>query len=161
MTVEYGSLLKPAPVVCAETGCGLADCQAVGPPTGNGHPRGCTNRCPQCRGRRNKRKGQRTQARAVRGLAIPRSSLSPGHEEFLQGPVRVECKSGAKANVVATAYRNSRTQSDAAKAIGDARAFVAAFSPDGDSRDLYVIRSDELEAAVYALAEAFGYGETG
>lgn len=139
--------------------CGIDDCTAYGQPTKNGHPKGCTTKCPSCRGRRNKRKGQRKQAQAVRGLGIPRSNLSPGHEEFLSGPVRVEVKAGAKANVVNTAYRNSREQSDAAKAIADCRAFVGAFMPDGVSYGLYVIRSDELETAVFALAEAFGYGE--
>lgn len=140
--------------------CGLEDCTAYGTPTKNGHPKGCTSKCPQCRGRRNRAKGRRKQAAAVRGLGIPRSNLSPGHEEFLQGPVRVEVKSGGKANVVDTAYRLSRGQSDAAKAVGDHRAFVAAFMPDRVSYGLYVIRSDELEAAVFALAECFGYGES-
>lgn len=64
--------------------------------------------------------------------------------------VRVEAKSGAQAKTVDTFYRKTRAQSDAAKAEGDTRPYVAAAMPDGVSYGYYVIRSDELAAVLRA-----------
>ena len=148
--------LKADPVVCATDGCGIASCTAVGQPTKNGHPRGCSNKCPQCRGRRNKAKGRKRQAAAVRAVGIPRSSLSPGHEEFLAGAVRVEVKAGAQAGPVWTRFVSAESQSEAARPFGDNRPFVFLAMPDGTSDGLIVFRLSQLDATVMALAEQRG-----
>jgi hypothetical protein len=71
--------------------------------------------------------------------------------------VRQETKAGAKAKTVQTAYRNSRAQSDAAKAVGDNRPFVAAFAADGDGEPYFVIHGKaDLYAVAFALVEEFG-----
>jgi hypothetical protein len=118
--------------------------------------RGCE--CPRCRGKRNRAKGdsKARRARKVLGLA----GANTRHEELWGGPVRVESKAGARdgANAVFTHYRNARNQSEQARPIGDNRRFVAMFCPDGTKHTLYVIRDDDLEAAVFALAESWGFG---
>ena len=140
-------------VECAKDGCGLADCTAYGVATKNGHVRGCTTKCPQCRGRRNKRKGQRKQSSAVRAIGIQRSSLSPGHEEFLPGALRTEVKSGGIAKPVWTKFLASEAQSNAARAVGDHRPFVALFMPDGTKDGLIVFRLSAIAETVQALYE--------
>lgn len=117
--------------------------------------RGCD--CARCRGKRNKRLGQRKQARAVSALGVPRSSLHPGHEEFLGGTVRVEVKSGTKhADPVWTKYRASEAQSEAQRPVGDHRPFVALFMPADSSDGLVVFRLSRLDETLMALAEQRG-----
>lgn len=145
---------KPDPLTCATEGCGLDKCRAVGQPTKTGHPRGCV--CPRCIGKRNKRKGQSKQAKATTALGIPRSSISPGHEEFLGGTVRVEVKAGAQIKPCVTAYLRMEAQSEQARPIGDHRPFVGVAMPDGASWGLVMIRTDKLVDAVAALAEQLG-----
>ena len=113
--------------------------------------RGCGD--PVARGKRNKRKGQRKQAKAATMIGVPRSAMSPGHEEFYGGTVRIEVKAGAQAGPVHTKYLAVRAQSEAARPFGDHRPFVGMFMPDGVGYGLVVFRSDELEAVVAALAE--------
>ena len=151
---EVFSNLKPDPIVCSEGGCGLAKCKASGQPTKIGHPKGCV--CPRCIGKRNKRKGQSKQAKAVTALGIPRTSIHPGHEEFLGGLVRVEVKAGAQVKPAVTAYLRMEAQSELARPIGDHRPFVAVAMPDGASYGVVMIRTDRLDAAVAALAEQLG-----
>lgn len=148
------SNLKPDPITCADLGCGLDKCSAVGQPTKTGHPRGCV--CPRCTGKRNKRKGQAKQAKATTALGIPRSALSPGHEEFLGGTVRVEVKAGAQVKAAVTAYLRMEAQSEAARPVGDHRPFVGVAMPDGASYGVVMIRTDRLTEAVAALAEQLG-----
>ena len=148
--------LKADPIVCAVDGCGLPDCGAVGRATSNGHVRGCTSKCAKCRGRRNRTKGRRKQAAAVRGLGIPRSNLSPGHEEFLGGTVRVEVKSGAQVKPAWTRFRKSEQQSEAARAIGDHRPFAEVLMPDGESDGLVQTRLSSLHEFAVAIVEQWG-----
>lgn len=110
--------------------------------------RECT--CYSCRGRRNRTKGKRTQRTARKGLekvfqtpAGP-SVTATANEETWRLPVRTEVKSGGTAKTVDTFYRNTKTQSDVHKAIGDARPFVAVAMPDGTSDGLAVIRLSDL-----------------
>lgn len=146
--------LKPDPITCVDDGCGLAKCTAVGQPTRTGHPRGCV--CPRCIGRRNKRKGQRKQAKATTALGVPRSTISPGHEEYLGGAVRIEVKAGAQVGPILTRYLAMEAQSEAARPFGDHRPFVAVAMPEKVSWGIVLIRTDRLEDAVAALAEQLG-----
>lgn len=114
--------------------------------------RGCDD--PVARGKRNRSKGDRRE----RGIAkvLMASGANTRHEEHRGGPLRYESKAGAKAKPIRTAYLNSRAQSDAAKAMGDNRPFVAAFAPDGDGHSYLVVRDDDLVAVAFALVEEMG-----
>lgn len=118
---------------------------------GRGRVKECGD--PVGRGLQAKRKGSRAQARATTALGIPRSSLHPGNEENLGGAVRLEVKADAKANVVDTAYSKTEAQSEAQRAIGDHRPFIAVFKPDEKPYSLIVIRTDRLAETVAALVE--------
>lgn len=114
----------------------------------------CTRkcRCRRCRGGANKRKGARGQVAAMRALGVPASTIHPGHEELVQGlAVRWEHKSGHQSSPVITRYRLSKAQSEAQRARGDTRPFVATFSHDG--LQLAVVDLEDLQAVVWALAE--------
>lgn len=114
--------------------------------------RGCGD--PVARGKRNRTKGDRRAAKARKTLGLVGANTR--HEEHLGGPVRYENKAGAQVKPILTRYLAARSQSEAARPIGDNRPFVFSASPDGCSYDLFVIRSDDLEAVVFALAEAWG-----
>lgn len=111
--------------------------------------KGCGD--PSARGRRNKTKGQRKQAKAVTLLGIPRSALHPGHEEFLGGAVLTEVKAGGQVSPVATQYRKAREQSDRNRAIGDVRPFVFIAMPDGETDGIAAVRLSDLGAFVQAI----------
>lgn len=114
--------------------------------------RTCT--CNRCRGRRNRSKGQRGQAKASTALGMPRSTIRVGHEEFSGGTVRWEHKDGAQAKPIITRFRLSEAQSEAARATGDHRPFVATFGHDG--RLLAVVDVNDLPEVVAALATQLG-----
>jgi len=115
--------------------------------------RGCGD--PVARGKRNKRKGGRKQAAAARAVGVPRSNLSPGHEEHFGGAIRVEVKSGKQIAPAWTRFENARIQSEAARPIGDNRPFAALFMPDGTSDGLFACALSDLQEVVYALLENF------
>lgn len=115
--------------------------------------RGC-NACASCRGKNNRRKGDRRAAKARKTLGL--IGANSRHEEHYGGPVRYENKAGAQVGPILTRYLAARAQSEAARPIGDNRPFVFSASPDGVSYDLFIVRSDELEAVVFAMAEAWG-----
>lgn len=147
-----GSLLK----MKADCGCG---CGLYGTPkkanrAGVQCVRGC--KCASCRGRNSKRKGQQKQAKAVTALGIPRSSIHPGHEEFLPGAVRVEVKAGAQIKPAVTAYLRCEAQSEAQRPIGDTRPFVAVMMPDGTSDGFCMVRLSNLHEFVAAMVENWG-----
>lgn len=141
-------------------GCELDDCALYGTlgradRNGRRHVRGCL--CAVCRGRRNRRKGQRKQAAAVTALGIPRSSLHPGHEELLGGTVRVEVKAGGRiANPVWTRFRDCERQSEAHRPIGDHRPFAAVYMPDGERDGLVVVRLSAVHEFAAAIVEQWG-----
>lgn len=151
-----GSLLKTK-ITCE---CPNPDCVLFGTPkrpnrAGVRCVRGCT--CPSCRGRANKRKGQRKQAAAVTALGIPRSSIHPGHEEFLPGSLRVEVKATKReAGPVMTAYLRCESQSEAERPIGDHRPFAAVMMPEGTKDGLVVVRLSNLHEFVAAMVENWG-----
>jgi hypothetical protein len=82
--------------------------------------------------------------------------LSPGHEEFLGGSVRVEVKAGAQVKPVFTKFLASEAQSEAARPVGDHRPFVAVFMPEGTSDGLAVVRLSALHEFAAALVEQWG-----
>jgi len=112
-------------------------------------------KCRPCIGRRSKYKGQRKQRDARKGIekvfgSAGKYSSQTGHEELWRTRVRVEVKSGAMAKTVDTFYRNTKGQSDQAKAIGDTRPYVAVAMPDGVSFGYAVVRLDHLDAFMSA-----------
>lgn len=116
--------------------------------------RGCDD--PTARGARNKRKGGSKQAAAVRALGIPRSNLSPGHEEFLGGAVRVEVKAGRQVGPIETRYSDYEAQSEAARPVGDHRPFCAIAMPDGWSDGIVLVRLSNVHEFAAAIVEMWG-----
>lgn len=113
----------------------------------------CT--CGPCMGKRNRRKGKRSQRTVRKALNIRPESWQGRHaneESWFASNLRFEVKSGKQVQPVATRYVAARNQADAARAIGDMRPFCFVAVPDG-SQPLVVIRADELEAAVLAFIE--------
>lgn len=139
---------------CTAVGCPLFGTLGREARDGKRRVKGCGD--PVARGKRNRSKGDSKARRVRKNLGL--AGANTRHEEHWGGGLRIEAKAGAKANVVNTAYRNSRAQSEAARPVGDNRPFMATFSPDGVGHDLYVVRSDDMEAVVFALAEAWGFG---
>lgn len=144
-------------------GCGDESCTAWGTyKRDNNDGTRCVSRqckCRRCRGRQNRKRGIDKQRKATKQLGLSHGQFAGTHEEALQGPVVTEHKADARhAKPIATAYRRMRAQSDAARSIGDVRPFVASSTAPGSSQTLYTVAADDLEAFVYALAEAWGYG---
>ncbi|MFZ5862838.1 MAG: hypothetical protein ACOYXR_08370 [Nitrospirota bacterium] len=150
---DHQSFLKDK----ADCGCGCGLYGTLKKPNRAGVQcvRGC-KACPSCRGLANKRKGQKKQAKAVTALGIPRSSIHPGHEEFLPGQLRVEVKAGAQIKPAVTAYLKCEAQSEAQRPIGDHRPFAAVMMPDGSSDGLVVVRLSNLHEFVAAVTENWG-----
>lgn len=150
---EQLPLPGPEKVDCP-CGCGL-----FGRPTRNGHVKGCSGTpgrpCRHCIGRRSRAKGKRKQRDARKALGIPGLSLGVDEEELWRGPIRVEVKAGHNDTMpIDTRYRKMRAQSEAARPVGDNRPFAAVAMPPGVSYGIVMIRTDELEAVVGAIAEA-------
>lgn len=142
-------------------GCGRDDCDAYGTLRTRQWSDGsrCVRRgcpCNRCKGARNKRIGQRGQAKAATAIGIARSPLRPGHEELYGGLVRVEIKAGAQAGPVWTRFAAAEAQSESQRPTGDTRVFVAMFEPKGTSDGLVVFRRSQLNEVVAALAEQLG-----
>lgn len=114
-------------------------------------------KCKRCEGKANRKRGDDKAAKVRKQLGL--GGANTRHEELWGGPVRVESKSGGIARPVVTAHLNARAQSEAARAVGDHRPFLGAFTGTGSQKAIYTIGADELEAVVFALAEAWGYGE--
>jgi hypothetical protein len=70
--------------------------------------------------------------------------MATANEETWRLPVRAEIKSGGPAKTVDTFYRNTKSQSDQSKAIGDVRCFVAVAMVDGSTDGLVVMRMSDL-----------------
>ena len=148
MTDLVETNFKPEPIVCP---CG---CEAVGQPKKNGHPKACDHsKCARCRNKNNRVKGKRKQAKATTALGVPRTSISPGHEEFMGGTVRLEVKAGAQIKALATAYLRMEAQSELQRPVGDNRPFVGVAMPDGSSDGFVTFRLSKLNETVAALYE--------
>lgn len=114
----------------------------------------CT--CNPCRGRRNRRKGQAGQrtARKALGLTSERWRGREANEESWTAALRLEVKTGGRmANPIGIRYDQMRDQSEASKAIGDARPFAAVVKPDDWTDVLIVVKGSDLPAFVAALLE--------
>lgn len=155
-----GELIKPKAECqgdqsrCKVDGCPLFGTLGREGRDGNRRVRGCGD--PSAMGKRNRTKGDRRAAKARKTLGLV--GANSRHEEHYGGPVRYENKAGAQVGPIHTRYLAARAQSEQARPIGDTRPFVFSASPDGAAYDLFVIRSDDLEAVVFALAEAWGSG---
>lgn len=134
----------------ADCGCG---CGLFGTPkrpnrAGVQCVRGCG--CHSCRGKNNRRKGDRKAAVARKALgAIGANSR---HEEHWGGGLRIEAKAGAQVGPILTRYMAAKNQSEASRAIGDNRPFVMAAMPD-KGPGLLVLEIDELAQILAAVAE--------
>lgn len=108
--------------------------------------RGCP--CSRCMGKRNRAKGdaKARKARQVLGL----TGVNTRHEEHWGGPLRVESKAGKQVQPIWTRYQAARSQSEAARPIGDTRPFVMVAAPDGVSEFLLVVSSADWTDVVDA-----------
>lgn len=141
--------------------CGHDDCTAYGTPTKNGHVRGCTSKCPSCRGRRNRAGGLRKQSTARKRLGIAPQKFGDANEERWGDNVfRNEVKSGAQVRAVATAWLRIERQVDANRPDfgDDHRPCRAVVMPAGWGKDgLVVVRLSTWETLIGpALDEFYG-----
>jgi hypothetical protein len=122
-----------------------------------------TSPCASCRGARNRRKGKRAQAESRRaldatfGVQASWAGKLANEETWDHHPVRSEGKAGKAggANAVGRHYLAAEAQSEAARPVGDARPFIAMFSPDGMGDALFVIRRSRFSAVLEAYVEAW------
>ncbi len=151
--------LNPVPVQCE---CTDPRCPKTGKPrkkpfrsNGTRHIQRCP--CRQCKGGRSKQRGSRTQAALARKVGVPptRFMSQMGHEENWRHPwFRFEHKAGARdAGPIETRYDACVAQSDASKAVGDNRYAIAAFTPPGSSRTLFVLDDRTLRWLLSFLPE--------
>lgn len=143
---------------CSATGCPLFGTPGRPARDDKRRIRGCADKVAM--GRRSKRKGGKKQSAAARAVGIPRTNLAPGHEEHFGGQLRIEVKSGKQVGPIDTRYRLARAQSEIARPIGDNRPFGFLAMPDGMKDGYLIIRTDELEQVLLALADNFGMGLT-
>lgn len=143
--VDPASLLGPTKGDCA-CGCGLFGTLRKRPLN---HIRGCT--CPQCRGKRNRAKGD-AKARVAR-KALGLKGANTRHEELWGGGIRVEVKAGAQVSPVWTRFRLAEEQSEQHRAFGDSRPFVLVAMPDGMKDGLIVTRLSTIRETAAALLE--------
>lgn len=156
MAKDVTTNFKPEIVACL-CGCGIqARLLAKAGKDGIQHVRGC--RCRRCLGRRSRKSGLQAQRSAARSLGIPQlAPWLPSDEENFAGSLRVEVKSGQQVRPMDTAFQKARSQSEAARAVGDVRPFlmVAKVSPEGKD-GIVAFRISDLKAVTYALAEHLG-----
>lgn len=110
-------------------------------------------KCRSCINKNNTRKGDRKALKARKALGI--MGVNSRHEEHWGGALRMEAKAGAQVGPIFTRYLAAKTQSEAARPIGDNRPFVMAAMPDRGP-GLLVMEIDELEQIVAALLENWG-----
>lgn len=110
-------------------------------------------KCPSCRGKNNRRKGDRKAATARKALGA--MGANTRHEEHWGGGLRIEAKAGAQVGPILTRYLAAKNQSEAARPIGDNRPFVMAAMPDRGP-GLVVMEIGDLEQIVAALLENWG-----
>jgi len=116
--------------------------------------RGCSD--PAARGRRNRTKGDSKARRARKKLGL--GGHLTRHEENWGGAFRTEIKAGAQVGPIATRFVQAKSQSDAAKALGDVRPFVMVAMPDGTSKGIILMDLDEFSELVALLTDYAGQG---
>lgn len=89
--------------------------------------------CASCRGRRNRRSGQRKQREAAKALGIHPVFYTQRSNEETWGDERLrwEVKSGKQVQAMATRFLAAEAQSEASRAVGDARPFAFVAMPAG------------------------------
>ena len=102
--------------------------------------RGCAD--PAARGRRNRTKGDAKARRARKKLGL--GGHLTRHEENWGGVFRTEIKAGAQIGPIATRFQAAKTQSDAAKALGDVRPFIMVAMPDGSTDGIVLMSLSEF-----------------
>jgi len=116
--------------------------------------RGCSD--PAARGRRNRTKGDSKARRARKKLGL--GGHLTRHEENWGGAFRTEIKAGLQVSPIATRFVQAKSQSDAAKALGDVRPFVMVAMPDGTSKGIILMDLDEFSELVALLTDYAGQG---
>jgi len=109
--------------------------------------RGCGD--PSARGKRNRTKGDSKARRARKKLGL--GGHLTRHEENWGGAFRTEIKAGAQVGPIWTRFLAAKTQSDAAKALGDIRPFVMVAMPDGTTRGVVLMDLEEFSQLVSLL----------
>ena len=139
---------------CSLDGCPLFG--TLGRPDRHGvrRVRGCSD--PAARGRRNRTKGDSKARRARKKLGL--GGHLTRHEENWGGAFRTEIKAGAQVGPIATRFVQAKSQSDAAKALGDVRPFVMVAMPDGTSKGIILMDLDEFSELVALLTDYAGQG---
>ena len=102
--------------------------------------RGCAD--PAARGRRNRTKGDAKARRARKKLGL--GGHLTRHEENWGGYFRTEVKAGLQVGPIATRFQTAKTQSDAAKALGDIRPFIMVAMPDGTTDGIVLMSLSEF-----------------
>jgi hypothetical protein len=139
---------------CSLDGCPLFG--TLGRPDRHGvrRVRGCSD--PAARGRRNRTKGDSKARRARKKLGL--GGHLTRHEENWGGAFRTEIKAGLQVSPIATRFVQAKSQSDAAKALGDVRPFVMVAMPDGTSKGIILMDLDEFSELVALLTDYAGQG---
>lgn len=149
--------LKPdgyGPCECGTDACyewHADDVKRLGKPDKGGkrHVHGC--KCPACRGRRNRRKGDTKAGKARKALNI--GGVNSRHEELFGGALRIEVKAGKIVAPAVTAYERNRAQSEQSRSVGDNRPFAAVWMPDGSRDGVIACRLSDLTAVAVAVLE--------
>jgi hypothetical protein len=105
---------------------------------------------PAARGKRNRTKGDSKARRARKKLGL--GGHLTRHEENWGGIFRTEIKAGAQVGPIYTRFRDAKSQSDAAKALGDVRPFVMVAMPDGTSEGIVLMTLTEFAEIVSLLS---------
>lgn len=120
-------------------------------------------KCASCRGRANRRAGQRKQRAAAKRLGIPTARFrgQNAQEEAWRDPhFRTEVKSGSQAGPAATRFLLAEKQADQNKAEGDSRPSRVVWMPkDWGNEGLVCVRLSVWESTVKpALDDYWGNG---
>lgn len=129
-------LLGPRKGDC-ECGCGLFGTLIKHP---ENHVRGC--KCPKCRGRRNRSKGDSKARRARKMLLL--DGANTRHEEHWRGALRVEVKAGKQIEAINVRFLSAELQSKQSCAVGDIRPFAMIAMPDNTTDGIVLMRLSEF-----------------
>lgn len=125
---------------CTNDGCPLFG--SLGRPSRDGSRRVRNCGDPAARGKRNRTKGDAKARRARKKLGL--GGHLTRHEENWGGRFRTEIKAGAQVGPIHTRFQAAKSQSDAAKSLGDIRPFVMVAMPDGTSEGIVLMTLTEF-----------------
>jgi hypothetical protein len=75
------------------------------------------------------------------------------HEENWGGVFRAEIKAGAQVGPIATRFQAAKTQSDAAKALGDVRPFIMVAMPDNSREGIVLMTLSEFAELIKLIGD--------